>query len=110
MDQSAFLKRYSTQTSLHRVIDDWLDQINDNSLTGACLLDISKCFDSINHQILLKKLEMHGITGKELNWFSNYLKTVSKLYISNKIALTFKKYTVVFLKVQCLVPCCFCYL
>ena len=74
MDHSAYLKRHSTQTSLHRVIDDWLDQINDNSLTGACLLDISKCFDSINHEILLKKLEMYGITGNELNWFSSYLK------------------------------------
>ena len=58
----------------HRVIDDWLEQINDNSLTGACLLDISKCFDFINHEILLKKLEMYGITGNELDWFSSYLK------------------------------------
>ena len=38
------------------IIDDWLEQINDNSLTGACLLDVSKCFDSINHDILLKKV------------------------------------------------------
>ena len=71
IDQSAYLKRHSTQTSLHRVIDDWLEQIHDNSLTGACLLDISKCFDSINHEILLKKLEMYGITGNELDWFSS---------------------------------------
>ena len=68
------MKRHSTQTSLHRVIDDWLEQIHDNSLTGACLLDISKCFDSMNHEILLKKLEMYGITGIELDWFSSYLK------------------------------------
>ena len=74
IDQSAYLKRHSTQTSLHRVIHDWLEQIHDNSLTGACLLDISKCFDSINHEILLKKLEMYGITGNELDWFSSYLK------------------------------------
>ena len=52
IDQSAYLKRHSTQTSLHRVIDDWLEHINDNSLTGACLLDIAKCFDSINQEIL----------------------------------------------------------
>ena len=56
IDQSAYLKRHSTQTSLHRVIDDWLEQINDNSLTGAFLLDVSKYFDSINHDILLKKV------------------------------------------------------
>ena len=54
IDQSAYLKRHSTQTSLHRVIGDSLEQINDNSLTSACLLDVFKCFDSINHAILLK--------------------------------------------------------
>ena len=31
IDQSAYLKGHSTQTSLHRVIDDCLEQINDNS-------------------------------------------------------------------------------
>ena len=73
MDQSAYLKMHSTQTCLHRVIDDWLEHINDDEITGACLLDISKCFDSINHTILLKKLEMYGFTGTEIKWFSSYL-------------------------------------
>ena len=74
IDQSAYLKRHSTQTSLHRFIDDWLEQNNDNSLTGACLLDVSKCFDSINHEILLRNLEMYGIADNELYWFSSYLR------------------------------------
>ena len=75
IDQSAYLKRHSTQTSLHRVIDDWLEQINGNSLTGACSLHISKRFDFINHETLLKKIEMYGITGNELDCFSGYLKS-----------------------------------
>ena len=70
MDQSAYLKRHPIQTCLHRVIDDWLEHINDGEITGACLLDISKCFDSINHILLLKKLE---IICTELDWFSSYL-------------------------------------
>ena len=73
MDQSAYLKMHSTQTCLHRVIDDWLEHINDGELTGAYLLDISKCFDSINQIILLKKLQMYGIIGTEFDWFSSYL-------------------------------------
>ena len=51
-DQSAYLKNHSTQSCLHRVIEDWLEGVNDNLITGACLLDISKCFDTINHDIL----------------------------------------------------------
>ena len=74
MDQSAYLERHSTQTSLHRVIDDWLENVNDCAITGGCLLDILKCFDSTNHTIRLKKLEMYGITSIELTWFSSYLK------------------------------------
>ena len=55
------------------MIDDWLENINEGELTGACLLDISKCFDSINHDILLKKLEMYGFQDVELTWFKSYL-------------------------------------
>ena len=73
MDQSASLKRHSTQTCLRRVTDDWLEHINDDEITGACLLDIYKCFDSINHILLLKKLEMCGIIDTELDWFFSYL-------------------------------------
>ena len=72
-DQSAYLKRYSTQNSSHRVIVDWLQNINEVELTGACLLDISKCFDSINHDILQKKLEMCGFQDIELTWFKTYI-------------------------------------
>ena len=72
-DQSAYLKGHSTQTSLHRVIDDWLENINDNQTTGVCLLDISKCFDTISHRILLQKLSMYGIKHTALEWFSSYL-------------------------------------
>ena len=73
MDQSAYLKRHFTQTSLHRGIGDWLENLNDRAITGVCLLDISKCFASINHTILLKKLEMYGITSAELKRLSSYL-------------------------------------
>ena len=54
-DQSAYLKGHSMQTSLHRVIDGWLNDINEDQITGVCLLDISKCFDTINHSLLLQK-------------------------------------------------------
>ena len=64
--------RHSTQTCFYRGIDDWIDYIN--KITRACLLDISQCFDSINHAILLKKLEMYDIIGTELDWFSSYLR------------------------------------
>ena len=97
MDQSAYLKRHSTQTSLHRIIDDWLENVNDCARTGACLLDISKCFDSTNHKILLKKLEMCGITSTELKLFSSYLR-------GHKQVVKFHQETSEFCDITCGVP------
>ena len=86
-DQSAYLKGHSTQTNLHRVIDDWLEKIDDNQTTGVCLLDIPKCFDAINHHILLRKLSMYDIKQTELEWFSSYLrKRKQAVLCHNKIS------------------------
>ena len=73
IDQSAYRKYHNTQTCLHRVVDDWLDNIGDNVFTGVCLLDIRKCFDSISHSILCDKLSYYGICGKENDFFKSYL-------------------------------------
>ena len=56
-DQSAYMKQHDTQTALHKVIDDWLYNMSDGNLTGVCSFDITKCFDTINHVILIKKFD-----------------------------------------------------
>ena len=44
-----------------------------SDLVGAVFVDLSKAFDSINHTLLIKKLEAFGIRDGELRWFKNYL-------------------------------------
>ena len=72
-DQSAFLKSHSTVTSLHKVVDNWLTNIDNGLITCVCFFDITKCFDAIDHDILLFKLKKYGIKENELQWFSSYL-------------------------------------
>ena len=87
MDQSAYLNSHSAKTSLHLVVDDWLDNINDIQITGVCLLDISKCFYTISNHTLLQKLGMYAIKHTELEWFSSYLgKRKQAVFCHNKLS------------------------
>ena len=71
--QSAYLKKHSTVTCLHKVVDDFWEMIDDGDMCGICFLGIEKCFDTIHHGILLQKLEYYGIQGYALQWFKQYL-------------------------------------
>ena len=44
-DQSAFLKKHSTTTALHRLVDDLLDNMNEGMVNAICFFDLKKCFD-----------------------------------------------------------------
>ena len=83
ISQSAYRKYHSTQTAIHKVIEDWLDNMSDKLYTGVCLLDISKCFDTIDHDILLHKLLHYGIKDTQHNWFRSYLENRSQVVVCN---------------------------
>ena len=72
-DQSAYLASHNTQTALHRVIDDCIDNVSSKTFTGICSFDIRKCFDSIDHDLLLTKVQFYGIKENTLEWFKSYL-------------------------------------
>jgi hypothetical protein len=82
-DQFAYLKNHSTSHCLHRLVDDVLENINYKEKTALCFIDIRKCFDTINHRILLQKLHKYGIRNNELKWFTSYLKDRSQVVCKN---------------------------
>ena len=50
-----------------------MDAFNENKYTLGIFIDLSKVFDTVEHNILLNKLDMYGIKGKNLKWFRSYL-------------------------------------
>ena len=72
-NQFGFRKHHSTTHALLTFIDKVAHAIDDISHTIGVFLDFSKAFDTIDHEILLYKLDHYGIRGKTLKWFADYL-------------------------------------
>ena len=47
--------------------------IDGGKCCGILFLDLKKAFDTVDHQILIEKMESYGVGGLELKWFSSYL-------------------------------------
>ena len=63
----------STETSLIHSTDSILKAIDQKKVTAVILLDMSKAFDSIYHDILLAKMKDVGVSSTCLAWFESYL-------------------------------------
>ena len=71
--QSGFRPLHSTVSALIQMCDDWSDNMDKGRLTGVVFLDIRKAFDSVDHSILLEKVQFYGVADRELMWFKSYL-------------------------------------
>lgn len=72
--QSAYRSNYSKETALCRIHNDILWALDHGEAVLFVSLDLSAAFDTIDHQILLERLEhCFGFTGNCLNWFNSYL-------------------------------------
>ena len=56
-----------------RILHCWISAIDTNEIVGTLLLDLSKAFDLVNHNILLQKLKLYGLHSSAVKLFSSYL-------------------------------------
>ena len=71
--QSGFKSLHSVVTCLLKCTNDWYLDIDKGQYTVMIFVDLKKAFDTVNHEILLKKLEKYGVIGSENAWFASYL-------------------------------------
>ena len=72
-DQYGFRPGHSTELAAARFVNELVVDMDNYKIPTSVLIDLSKAFDTLNHDILLSKLKHYGVFGVELNFFSNYL-------------------------------------
>jgi hypothetical protein len=71
--QFGFRQKHSTNHSLLSIIENIRDSLDNKTFSCGVFIDLEKAFDTVNHSILLKKLEHYGIRGIANSWFKSYL-------------------------------------
>ena len=71
--QTAFRTLNSTTPSLISSTDHWHENMDNNKMNLAIFLDLRKAFDTVDHNMLIKKLSSYGIIDQTGSWFESYL-------------------------------------
>ena len=58
---------------MHQLYDEFLESLDKKKITCSVLVVLSKAFDTVDHEILLKKLENYGFRGIPLQLIQSYL-------------------------------------
>ena len=81
-----FRSRYSTQHALLNLINKWHSCLDNSEVVGTILMDLSKAFDCLPHELVLAKLHVYGVDIKSLKLLQDYL--------SNRTQRVFRSYQV----------------
>jgi hypothetical protein len=95
--QYGFRQGYSTNLALITYINDITNAIDSRQHALSIFIDLSKAFDTLNHNILLHKLSLYGIRGNLLQLFTDYLSNRTQ-------CVSYNNFNSEFLPITCGVP------
>ena len=68
-----YRKGFSTQQALLSLLERWKNVLDKKGYGGAVLMDLSKAFDTLNHDLLIAKLHAYGFSKESLRLIKSYL-------------------------------------
>ena len=71
--QFGFQNAHSTEHAILQLVNQITEAFSQRKYTLGIFLDLSKPFDTVNHNILPEKLKAYGIQSENLKWFRSYL-------------------------------------
>ena len=85
-----FRKGFNTQHALIRMLEKWKVSLDNGENVGAILMDLSKAFDCIKHDLLLAKLHVYGFSRESLSLVHSVLENRQQRVKINGSFSTFK--------------------
>ena len=70
---SGFRQKYSCQTTLLRMIEEWKSALDNGNMVGSIAIDLSRAFDSLPHGLLLAKVYAYGVNIDSCKLIASYL-------------------------------------
>ena len=84
-NQFGFRSNHNTDHAILSIVDKIQKATENRNYSCGVFLDFSKAFYSVNHKILLKKLEHYGIRGIANDWFKSYLDNCQQVVTVNNV-------------------------
>ena len=84
--QFGFRSKHNTDHAILSIVDKIQNSIEGREYSWGIFLDFSKAFDTVNHKILLKKLEHYGIREIANEWFRSYLDNRQQIVVVNGVS------------------------
>jgi hypothetical protein len=89
--QYGFRNRHSTELAALEIVDTLVKQMDDNEIPINIYLDLSKAFDTLDHKILISKLQFYGVGGNSLKLLKDYLTNRQQYVVFNNHESEFRK-------------------
>ena len=85
VSQNGFRSSHSTNNAINKLLGEIIKNTENSKYTVTLFLDLSKAFNTVEHDVVYEKMEKYGLRGNCLDWFKSYLSN-REMHLKGRVA------------------------